>query len=51
MKQLVLEENQVKEILNYLDELPRKYGNNLYVTLANQFNEQNPEQPKVEEVN
>ena len=44
MKQLVLEEKMVVEILNYLNELPRKYGDELYRSLAGLFNEQNPKE-------
>ena len=44
MKQLVLEEKAVIEILNYLNEIPRKYGDGLYNSIASLFNEQNPKE-------
>ena len=48
MKQLVLSEQELKECLDYLGEIPKKYADPLHNSLVKQFQEQNPEEEKAE---
>ncbi len=48
MKTLTLTEQELKECLDYLGEIPKKYADPLHNSLVKQFNEQNKEEPKQE---
>jgi len=50
MKQLVLTETELKECLDYLGEIPKKYADPLYNSLAQKFQEQNPEEEKADDL-
>jgi hypothetical protein len=49
MKKLTLEEKELKEVLDYLGEIPKKYADPIYNSLVKQFQEQNPEEEKADE--
>ena len=50
MKQLVLTEAELKECLNYLGDIPKKYADPLYNSLVKQFTDQNPEEEKADDI-
>lgn len=49
MKTLTLNEKELKDCLDYLGEIPKKYADPLYNSLVKQFQEQNPEEEKTDD--
>ena len=47
-KKLTLTEAELKECLNYLNDIPKRYADPLYNSLVKQFNEQNKEDEEIE---
>lgn len=50
VKELVLSEKELNEVLVYLNDIPKKYADPLYNSLVKQFQEQNQEENSLTDV-